>query len=201
MDNLRERYGDPHQAGRPCPAAVELGQPGESARPPDRSPRLVADRAGVGRRRVARAGGPDVSLWHRDGRFARGRSPPTRETRRDAAGHEPGDRGHARRRRSSRTWPSPRGSGSSTTTATRDKNPPPTEAMCGGVGLLDYDGDGWLDVYVVQGGSFPPTGSPLNDGDRLFRNRGDGRFEDVNPARGDRRLPRRVWSRRGGRRL
>ena len=26
------------------------------------------------------------------------------------------------------------------------------ETMSGGVGLLDYDGDGWLDVYSVQGG-------------------------------------------------
>ena len=27
------------------------------------------------------------------------------------------------------------------------------ETMSGGVALLDYDGDGWLDVYCVQGGS------------------------------------------------
>ena len=26
------------------------------------------------------------------------------------------------------------------------------ETMSGGVGLIDYDGDGWLDVYCVQGG-------------------------------------------------
>ena len=58
------------------------------------------------------------------------------------------------------------------------KNPPPPEPMCGGVGLLDYDGDGRLDIYAVQGGPFPPSSSP-GMGDRLFRNRGDGTFDDV----------------------
>ena len=32
---------------------------------------------------------------------------------------------------------------------------PPVTAS-GGVGLLDFDNDGWLDVYLVQGGPFPP---------------------------------------------
>jgi tetratricopeptide (TPR) repeat protein len=52
------------------------------------------------------------------------------------------------------------------------------ETMSGGVALLDFDNDGWLDVYAVQGGAFPNTSATPN-ADRLFRNRGDGTFEDV----------------------
>jgi tetratricopeptide (TPR) repeat protein len=70
------------------------------------------------------------------------------------------------------------------------------ETMSGGVGLLDFDADGWLDVYLVQGGPFPPPGNATSAtnqqgtapdpgaGDRLFRNRGDGTFEDVTAASG-----------------
>jgi enediyne biosynthesis protein E4 len=54
----------------------------------------------------------------------------------------------------------------------------------GGVGLIDYDGDGWLDVYLVQRGRFPPDSVQHPTGDRLFRNRRDGTFEDMTAASG-----------------
>jgi hypothetical protein len=63
------------------------------------------------------------------------------------------------------------------------------ETMSGGVGLLDYDGDGWLDVYGTQGGPFPPPDSHAA-GDRLFRNQGDGTFCDVTERAGISRFAR-----------
>ena len=58
------------------------------------------------------------------------------------------------------------------------------ETAGGGVGLLDYDGDGRLDIYVVQGGTFPPDPRRPSGGDRLFRNKGDGTFEDATELAG-----------------
>jgi thioredoxin-like negative regulator of GroEL len=63
------------------------------------------------------------------------------------------------------------------------------ETMSGGVALLDFDGDGWLDVYAIQGEKFPPPPGPVPFGDRLFRNRGDGRFVDVTDSSGLAKLP------------
>jgi tetratricopeptide (TPR) repeat protein len=64
---------------------------------------------------------------------------------------------------------------------------PPVTAS-GGLALLDFNTDGWLDLYVVQAGPFPPR-PDLNSanpdaGDRLYRNRGDGTFEDVTASAG-----------------
>jgi tetratricopeptide (TPR) repeat protein len=58
------------------------------------------------------------------------------------------------------------------------------ETTSGGVALLDYDGDDWLDVYVVQGCAFPPDPDGHPAGDRLFHNRGDGTFEDATERSG-----------------
>ena len=56
--------------------------------------------------------------------------------------------------------------------------------MSGGVGVIDFDGDGWLDVYAVQGGTFPPPPGRARFGDRLYRNRGGGQFEDATASSG-----------------
>jgi tetratricopeptide (TPR) repeat protein len=61
------------------------------------------------------------------------------------------------------------------------------ELFGGGVAVLDYDGDGWLDVYCVQGG---PFSTAPGRGGALFRNRGDGTFVDATDAAGLDRLPR-----------
>ncbi|MEE8523093.1 MAG: FG-GAP-like repeat-containing protein, partial [Thermoanaerobaculia bacterium] len=57
------------------------------------------------------------------------------------------------------------------------------ETMGSGLAWLDYDGDGWLDLYLVQSGPFPPDGSAAA-GNRLYRNQGDGRFVDRTDAAG-----------------
>jgi hypothetical protein len=59
------------------------------------------------------------------------------------------------------------------------------ETMIAGVALLDYDNDGRLDIYVVNGGTMPglEKAGPQH-WNRLFRNRGDGSFADVTETAG-----------------
>jgi enediyne biosynthesis protein E4 len=54
----------------------------------------------------------------------------------------------------------------------------PVETTGGGVGLLDYDGDGRLDIYFAQGGPLRPKPGAAQPADVLLHNIG-GRFEDV----------------------
>lgn len=61
---------------------------------------------------------------------------------------------------------------------TPNKNQP--ETMVAGVALLDYDNDGYLDVYLVNGAAIPSLkkDSPKY-WNRLFHNNHDGTFTDV----------------------
>ncbi|HKN25383.1 MAG TPA: CRTAC1 family protein [Candidatus Acidoferrum sp.] len=66
---------------------------------------------------------------------------------------------------------------------TENKNQPQT--MVAGVALFDYDGDGYLDVYLVGGAALPSlqkeTPAYWN---RLFHNNHDGTFTDVTEKAG-----------------
>jgi hypothetical protein len=49
-----------------------------------------------------------------------------------------------------------------------------------GVCLIDYDNDGWLDIYVVNGSTFDALdGKETPPHDRLYHNNHDGTFTDV----------------------
>jgi len=70
-----------------------------------------------------------------------------------------------------------------------------------GVAPLDYDNDGGLDLFVANGEvkiiheqDVNNEALPLRQTNQLFRNRGDGRFEDVTPV-GDGRFDRAEVSR------
>jgi hypothetical protein len=56
------------------------------------------------------------------------------------------------------------------------------EIMGGGVALLDADGDGHLDVYLVQSGDLAAPGP--RGANRLFENLGGARFEDASAGSG-----------------
>jgi len=57
------------------------------------------------------------------------------------------------------------------------------EQMGSGVAIFDYDGDGWQDIYFCSGAPLPGYKGP-KPGNRLFRNRHDGTFDDVTEKAG-----------------
>ena len=63
-----------------------------------------------------------------------------------------------------------------------EKNFPNT--LGSGVALLDYDGDGWLDVYFATTRTLSLEAPDCSRGNRLYRNRGDRTFEDVTERAG-----------------
>ncbi len=66
-----------------------------------------------------------------------------------------------------------------------------TDSFGAGVALLDYDGDGALDVFLVGGGSADRGGRPIGAKDGLYAGLGDGRFVEVTAEAG---IERRGWS-------
>jgi hypothetical protein len=53
------------------------------------------------------------------------------------------------------------------------------ETMGSGGLFFDYDDDGWIDLFLVDGGSFADPAVARRAQHRLFRNRGNGTFQDV----------------------
>ena len=65
------------------------------------------------------------------------------------------------------------------------------EANGPGIAFYDYDGDGWLDIFVPGGtmlGGLPPGGPPPTN--RLYHNNRDGTFKDITERAG---LSRTGW--------
>ena len=77
------------------------------------------------------------------------------------------------------------------------------ETTGSGAAAFDYDADGWVDIFLVNGSTldgFPADAAPTS---HLYRNRRDGTFEDVTTRGGARphrlgpgRLRRRLRQRR-----
>jgi hypothetical protein len=58
------------------------------------------------------------------------------------------------------------------------------EIMGSGGLFFDYNEDGWVDVFIVDGGSLVDAKVDATARDRLYRNRGNGTFDDVSASSG-----------------
>jgi hypothetical protein len=58
------------------------------------------------------------------------------------------------------------------------------EANGTGLAAVDYNGDGWLDLFVVNGSRLEGFGAARPPTNRLYRNNGKGAFTDVTEAAG-----------------
>ena len=58
------------------------------------------------------------------------------------------------------------------------------ESACGGVALIDYDGDGRLDIYLVTAAELTAKRERIAHRNALYRNLGEWKFEDVSKRAG-----------------
>lgn len=70
-----------------------------------------------------------------------------------------------------------------------DSNAYILEAMGCGIAFLDYDNDGWLDIFMLSGTRL--EGAPAGTTNRLYKNNRDGTFTDVTEKAG---LIRTGWA-------
>jgi len=53
------------------------------------------------------------------------------------------------------------------------------ETMCGGIAVFDYDNDGWMDIFLVNGSTLNDLRVGKCHPSKLYRNNHDGTFSDV----------------------
>jgi hypothetical protein len=58
------------------------------------------------------------------------------------------------------------------------------ESMCGGVAVLDYDNDGWMDFFMVDGSTLEDVRAGKCHPGKLYHNNHDGTFTDVSAKAG-----------------
>src|SRR3989475_8111889 len=58
------------------------------------------------------------------------------------------------------------------------------ETMCGGIAVFDYDNDGWMDIFLVNGSTLDDLRAGKCHPSKLYRNNHDGTFTDVTTKSG-----------------
>jgi len=58
------------------------------------------------------------------------------------------------------------------------------ESMCGGLAVFDYDNDGWMDIFLVNGSTLEDLHAGKCHPSKLYRNNHDGTFTDVTAKAG-----------------
>jgi enediyne biosynthesis protein E4 len=53
------------------------------------------------------------------------------------------------------------------------------ESMCGGIAVFDYDNDGWMDIFLVNGSTLEDLQAKKCHSSKLYHNNHDGTFTDV----------------------